>query len=198
MRRGVPGGRVGGALVEAVLRSYTGRRILQAAIRRTMRGPSDEVRARGHSLIWGEVADAAGRRAVSRLRTPEAYSLTVDTALAYVSNGRWAASANLASRPRQGRLQARPDHEHTRCHPHRRGDLLNHLRDGSRALFRFEFYVFPHPRLRVVVCWFTLGRVVLGCGVFPVGSRAFTQPRALPPLYYVQKSRNETQPGGLR
>lgn len=80
----LPGGRVGGALVEAVLRSHTGRRILQEVIRRTMHGPSDEVRARGHSLIWGEVADTAGRRAVSRLRTPEAYSLTMDTALACV------------------------------------------------------------------------------------------------------------------
>ena len=36
------------------------------------------------SLLWGEVEDEAGRRAVSRLRTPEGYTLTALTALAIV------------------------------------------------------------------------------------------------------------------
>jgi short subunit dehydrogenase-like uncharacterized protein len=80
---GAPGGLASG-LLGAVMGSHTGRRILQSIIRRTMHGPSDEARARGHSLVWGEATDDAGRRAVSRLRTPEAYSLTVDTALAIV------------------------------------------------------------------------------------------------------------------
>lgn len=72
------------ALLDALMRSYAGRRIMQAIIRRSVRGPSDEARARGHSLVWGEVRDDAGRRAVSRLRGPEAYTLTVETALAAV------------------------------------------------------------------------------------------------------------------
>jgi short subunit dehydrogenase-like uncharacterized protein len=48
-------------------------------------GPSDEERAAGESLLWGEVADAAGRTAVSRLRGPEGYTLTALTALAIVA-----------------------------------------------------------------------------------------------------------------
>jgi short subunit dehydrogenase-like uncharacterized protein len=48
-------------------------------------GPSDEERAAGESLLWGEVADAAGHTAVSRLRGPEGYTLTALTALAIVA-----------------------------------------------------------------------------------------------------------------
>lgn len=44
-------------------------------------GPSDEERARGKSLIWGEVVNQAGERAESRLETPEGYTLTALTAL---------------------------------------------------------------------------------------------------------------------
>jgi short subunit dehydrogenase-like uncharacterized protein len=47
-------------------------------------GPSDAERARGQSYLWGEVRDDARRRAVSRLRGPEGYTLTVLTALAIV------------------------------------------------------------------------------------------------------------------
>jgi short subunit dehydrogenase-like uncharacterized protein len=45
-------------------------------------GPTAEERATGKSFLWGEVADADGRRAVSRLQGPEGYTLTVLTALA--------------------------------------------------------------------------------------------------------------------
>lgn len=44
-------------------------------------GPSDERRERGASLLWGEVEDDAGVRAVSRMRTPEGYTLTAMTAV---------------------------------------------------------------------------------------------------------------------
>jgi len=44
-------------------------------------GPTAEERAAGRSHIWGEVSDESGTRAVSRLHGPEAYSLTVQTAL---------------------------------------------------------------------------------------------------------------------
>jgi short subunit dehydrogenase-like uncharacterized protein len=44
-------------------------------------GPSDDERARGKSLLWGEVVNKAGERAESRLETPEGYTLTALTAL---------------------------------------------------------------------------------------------------------------------
>jgi short subunit dehydrogenase-like uncharacterized protein len=45
-------------------------------------GPSEEERIKGKTLLWGEVDDGAGHRAVSRLRGPEGYTFTVLTALA--------------------------------------------------------------------------------------------------------------------
>ena len=45
-------------------------------------GPSDARRARGESRFWGEVRDAEGRMAVSRLVAPEGYTLTARTAIA--------------------------------------------------------------------------------------------------------------------
>jgi len=47
-------------------------------------GPSAAKRQRGWSLLWGEATDDAGQRAVSRLRGPDAYELTVHAALAVV------------------------------------------------------------------------------------------------------------------
>jgi short subunit dehydrogenase-like uncharacterized protein len=47
-------------------------------------GPTDEERARGRSLVWGEVRDDRGAVAVSRLRGPEGYTTTALTALAVV------------------------------------------------------------------------------------------------------------------
>lgn len=59
-------------------------RLLRWWVRRGPPGPDREARARGASLLWGEVADEDGRRAVSRLRTPEGYTLTGRTAVAAV------------------------------------------------------------------------------------------------------------------
>jgi len=56
----------------------------KARIRASPPGPSDEQRARGKSLLWGEASDDAGRRVVSRLQGPEGYTLTADAALAIV------------------------------------------------------------------------------------------------------------------
>jgi short subunit dehydrogenase-like uncharacterized protein len=47
-------------------------------------GPTDEQRASGESLLWGEARDAHGRKVVSRLRGPEGYTMTALTALAVV------------------------------------------------------------------------------------------------------------------
>ena len=60
-------------------------RILKHRIRTGPAGPTDDERGRGRSLLWGEVEDAAGRKAVSRLRGPEGYTMTVRTALAVIA-----------------------------------------------------------------------------------------------------------------
>ena len=65
-----------------------GSRAVQGWLKRRIQagppGPTDEERARGESLLWGEATDPAGGRAVSRLRGPEGYTLTVLAALAVV------------------------------------------------------------------------------------------------------------------
>ena len=47
-------------------------------------GPSVVEWAQGYALLWAEVTDAAGNRAVSRTRTPHAYTLTALTAVEFV------------------------------------------------------------------------------------------------------------------
>jgi short subunit dehydrogenase-like uncharacterized protein len=80
MRWGLRGTR----FLAPVLRSRPVQRALKAAIQRQPPGPTDEQRTRGRSLLWGEVLDPAGQRRVSRLSTPEGYTLTVLSALAIV------------------------------------------------------------------------------------------------------------------
>ncbi len=67
-----------------LLRSRPAQAALKAAIQRQPPGPNDQQRARGRSLLWGEVTDPAGQRRVSRLNTPEGYTLTVLASLAMV------------------------------------------------------------------------------------------------------------------
>jgi short subunit dehydrogenase-like uncharacterized protein len=67
-----------------LLRSRPAQAALKAAIQRQPPGPNAEQRARGRSLLWGEVLDPAGQRRVSRLSTPEGYTLTVLSSLAMV------------------------------------------------------------------------------------------------------------------
>lgn len=55
--------------------------LLQSWLRRQPPGPNDAERARGLSLLWGEAIDGQGRRVVSRMRTPEGYTLTAATAV---------------------------------------------------------------------------------------------------------------------
>jgi short subunit dehydrogenase-like uncharacterized protein len=47
-------------------------------------GPTDAERAAGHAILVGEAVNAAGASVVSRLRTPEGYSLTALTSLEIV------------------------------------------------------------------------------------------------------------------
>ena len=44
-------------------------------------GPSDDERAKGKMLIWGEAEDPNGNRVESRMTTPEGYTLTALAAL---------------------------------------------------------------------------------------------------------------------
>jgi short subunit dehydrogenase-like uncharacterized protein len=44
-------------------------------------GPSDEERAKGRTLLWGEASDANGNRIESRMQGPEGYTLTAIAAL---------------------------------------------------------------------------------------------------------------------
>lgn len=67
-----------------VLSSRPIQRALKAAIQRQPPGPTAEQRARGRSLLWGEARDPAGQRRVSRLSTPDGYTLTVLSGLAIV------------------------------------------------------------------------------------------------------------------
>ncbi|HMF58624.1 MAG TPA: saccharopine dehydrogenase NADP-binding domain-containing protein [Pyrinomonadaceae bacterium] len=71
-------------IVGPLLASKPVQRFLKKRIKAQPAGPSDEERERGASFLWGEVKDDAGNRAVSRLRTPEGYTLTALTALAIV------------------------------------------------------------------------------------------------------------------
>lgn len=70
--------------VAPVLASRPVQRFLRARVRAGAPGPTDAERARGKSLLWGEATDGAGGRAVSRMRTPEGYTLTALAALAIV------------------------------------------------------------------------------------------------------------------
>lgn len=68
----------------AILAAGPVQRFLKARIRAGPPGPTDAERARGECLLWGEAEDASGRRVVSRLRTPEGYTLTALASLAIV------------------------------------------------------------------------------------------------------------------
>ncbi len=67
-----------------LLGSEAVRRFLAARVRAGAPGPSEEERRRGHAFVWGEAEDDAGRRAASRLATPEGYTFTAHAVLAVV------------------------------------------------------------------------------------------------------------------
>jgi short subunit dehydrogenase-like uncharacterized protein len=64
-------------LASEALRAFLKRRIQAGPP-----GPDAEARRRGSCRLWGEVRDASGAVARSRLRTPEGYALTALTAVA--------------------------------------------------------------------------------------------------------------------
>jgi short subunit dehydrogenase-like uncharacterized protein len=68
-------------LLGPLLASAPAQRFLKNRIKAQPPGPSEQERARGASFVWGEVTDDEGRKRVSRLRGPEGYALTAQTAL---------------------------------------------------------------------------------------------------------------------
>lgn len=60
-----------------VLGSGPVQRYLKRRIDAAPAGPTDEMRARGWSRLWGQASDAEGRTAEARLNTQEGYTLTV-------------------------------------------------------------------------------------------------------------------------
>lgn len=67
---------IGGLLATGPMQSFLKKRIKAGPA-----GPSEEERRTGKTIIWGEVTDASGGRAVSRLYTGEGYALTAATAV---------------------------------------------------------------------------------------------------------------------
>jgi short subunit dehydrogenase-like uncharacterized protein len=66
-----------------LLQAQSVQAFLKKQVQRRPPGPDAHQRAHGSALVWGEASD--GQHTVtSRLRTPEAYHLTVATALASV------------------------------------------------------------------------------------------------------------------
>jgi short subunit dehydrogenase-like uncharacterized protein len=57
---------------------------MQRKIERSPAGPDADQRAKGRSLLWGEIRNDAGDRFVARLSGPEGYSLTAATAIRIV------------------------------------------------------------------------------------------------------------------
>lgn len=72
-------------LIGWLLRQRWVKRRAAARIRARAPGPSASARASGVSLLWGEAVAPDGRVAVSRLRAPEGYTLTAETAVRFAS-----------------------------------------------------------------------------------------------------------------
>ncbi|GAB3005889.1 hypothetical protein GCM10010960_17140 [Arenimonas maotaiensis] len=58
---------------------------LKSRVERSVRGPDADKRAAAETWVWGEVEDAAGRKAACTLVTPNGYTLTVQAALGIVA-----------------------------------------------------------------------------------------------------------------
>ncbi|MGE5602990.1 MAG: saccharopine dehydrogenase family protein [Nitrososphaerales archaeon] len=74
----------GANVLKPLLGSALGQRALKGLVGLLPAGPGAAERAKGYALLWAEVTDEAGNRAVSRMRTPHAYTLTALTALEVV------------------------------------------------------------------------------------------------------------------
>ncbi|MBI3823852.1 MAG: saccharopine dehydrogenase NADP-binding domain-containing protein [Planctomycetes bacterium] len=67
-----------------LLRSAMVQNWLKRRIHARAPGPTEEQRRNNRCYLWGEATDGTGSKAVARLQTPDAYDVTVQTALAVV------------------------------------------------------------------------------------------------------------------
>jgi short subunit dehydrogenase-like uncharacterized protein len=81
---GVRAGMLASNLIAPILQTAGVQRLLKRGVQRGAPGPTAEQRASGSSQLWGEASDGE-QRVVTRMRAPEAYALTVETALRAVS-----------------------------------------------------------------------------------------------------------------
>jgi short subunit dehydrogenase-like uncharacterized protein len=58
--------------------------LIKSRIANTVKGPSEEVRAKLPTHVWGEATNAKGEKKTARIRTANGYSLTVTGSLAVV------------------------------------------------------------------------------------------------------------------
>ncbi|MCG7400244.1 saccharopine dehydrogenase family protein [Caballeronia zhejiangensis] len=61
-------------------------KLIKARIARTVKGPSEETRAKMPTFVWGEVTNARGEKKTARIRTANGYSLTITGSLAVVDH----------------------------------------------------------------------------------------------------------------
>jgi short subunit dehydrogenase-like uncharacterized protein len=73
-----------GAFTRWLLSKKPMQALLKAAVNRMPEGPTDVERAASRAVLIGEAVNAKGQRAISRLTTPEGYTLTTYTALEIV------------------------------------------------------------------------------------------------------------------
>ncbi len=72
-------------LLKWVLERRSVQATVKVIIRRRIKGPTEADRQRDEMLLWGEVSNATGQRRIMRMRTPEGYATTTETALAAVN-----------------------------------------------------------------------------------------------------------------
>jgi short subunit dehydrogenase-like uncharacterized protein len=56
-------------------------KFLKRRVEKTIRGPSDEERAKDNVILWGEVRNNSGAARTMRMQTPEGYSLTAKSSV---------------------------------------------------------------------------------------------------------------------
>lgn len=74
----------GAGALSPLASSALGQRVLKRLVGLAPEGPSEPARAKGYALLWCQVTDDAGNKAVSRMRTPHAYTLTAAASLEIV------------------------------------------------------------------------------------------------------------------
>ncbi len=72
------------SLYNWILRSSFVRNLAKKRIRKQPAGPSDTMRAKAVSLVWGEARNTAGETRTVRMRCPEGYTLTATSSLLIV------------------------------------------------------------------------------------------------------------------